>query len=116
VSSTTYPDELKEIVGRELLFKIKNSSNRDFVYDESYKVKKLRDDAEIIEAFKADGSIVTPHKLKFILKFSVLSSPKVKSKVPNDAEEDFPILTPPAFSSFEMGDSSSFGLNKNTCF
>ncbi|KAJ1386317.1 Nucleic acid-binding, OB-fold [Sesbania bispinosa] len=107
--SPTQPDELKEIVGKEILVKVEKNSDRDFVYDDdSYKVKKICDDLEIIEAFKTDASIVTPQKLKFVPKFGDLSSPKLSYEKSKVLEEEFPILTQLDFSNFEKRDSSSF--------
>ncbi|KAJ1390723.1 Nucleic acid-binding, OB-fold [Sesbania bispinosa] len=107
-TSPTYPDELKEIVGKEILFKVQKNADVTFVYDDdAYKVKKICDDTEIIEEFKTDGSIVTPQKLKFVPKFSDMSSPNVTCEVSKCLDEEFTILTQPEFSTFEKGDSSS---------
>ncbi|KAJ1390732.1 hypothetical protein SESBI_37243 [Sesbania bispinosa] len=63
-SSPTFPDELKQIVGKEILFKVQKNADVSFFYDDdAYKVKKICDDTEIIEEFKTDGSIVTPKKV-----------------------------------------------------
>ncbi|XP_057417149.1 uncharacterized protein LOC130711499 [Lotus japonicus] len=58
-----YPDVMKSIIGKEVLFKVEKSSDHGMKYDDSYKVKKICDDLAIIELFKDKTKIQTPTKL-----------------------------------------------------
>ncbi|XP_057444947.1 replication protein A 70 kDa DNA-binding subunit C-like [Lotus japonicus] len=53
-----FPPMIEDIlVGRELLFKVEKKSNSLFQYDESYRIKRVCDDAAIIDAYKLCGEV-----------------------------------------------------------
>ncbi|XP_057428167.1 uncharacterized protein LOC130721389 isoform X2 [Lotus japonicus] len=61
--SHEYPHEIRSIVGTELLFKVEKSPDHGTKFDESFKIKKICADRAVIEAFKDESKIQTPHKM-----------------------------------------------------
>ncbi|KAJ1391441.1 hypothetical protein SESBI_36682 [Sesbania bispinosa] len=59
------PPDFRGLIGKDLLFKVEKTSEYAFNYDDSFKVKKVCDDKEIIQQFKKSSSIETPLKSKF---------------------------------------------------
>ncbi|KAJ1380456.1 hypothetical protein SESBI_45989 [Sesbania bispinosa] len=70
--SLHYPDELDLLIGKELLFKVEVKDDRAFKFDDSFKVKKICSDEDIIREFKDDSSIKTPEESTFKPPMSVL--------------------------------------------
>ncbi|KAJ1408030.1 hypothetical protein SESBI_23886 [Sesbania bispinosa] len=60
-----HPPEFMALVGKELLFKVEKTVKYTFNYDDSFKVKRVCDDKEIIKQFKKEKSVETPLKSKF---------------------------------------------------
>ena len=58
--ATVYPDAVTALVGREYLFKVEKATDHASRYDLSFKVKKICDDAAIINMFKTNEDIQTP--------------------------------------------------------
>ncbi|KAJ1389083.1 Nucleic acid-binding, OB-fold [Sesbania bispinosa] len=58
--SHEYPEELNKLVGNEYLFKVEVNDDMAFRFDDSFKVKKVCQDEEIIREFKDEASIKTP--------------------------------------------------------
>ncbi|KAJ1386803.1 hypothetical protein SESBI_40494 [Sesbania bispinosa] len=67
-----YPDELNILIGKELLFKVEVKDDRAFKFDDSFKVKKICSNKDIIREFKEESSIKTPEKSTFKAPMSVL--------------------------------------------
>ncbi|KAJ1397196.1 hypothetical protein SESBI_32010, partial [Sesbania bispinosa] len=64
VPSHDYPDELDGLVGRELLFKVEIKEDRAFKFDDSFMVRRVCDDEDIISQFKDAASVKTPEMSK----------------------------------------------------
>ncbi|KAJ1438279.1 hypothetical protein SESBI_03180 [Sesbania bispinosa] len=64
VPSLEYPAELDNLIGKELLFKLEVKDDRAFRFDDSFKVRRICDDEDIIKEFKQEKSVQTPEMLK----------------------------------------------------
>ncbi|KAJ1433726.1 hypothetical protein SESBI_05868 [Sesbania bispinosa] len=62
--SHEYPEELNKLIGNEYLIKVEVNDDRAFRFDDSFKVKRVCQDKEIIREFKDDASIKTPEMSK----------------------------------------------------
>lgn len=69
-----YPDAIKEIVGKEFLFKVEKSADHGVKYDDSFKVKKICDVSFVIEAFKNLRSVQTPKKVCGVFFFKIVDT------------------------------------------
>ncbi|KAJ1390313.1 hypothetical protein SESBI_37528 [Sesbania bispinosa] len=58
------PEELNIVIENELLFKVEVKDERAFKFDDSFKVKKICCDENIIPEFKEESSIKTPEMAK----------------------------------------------------
>ncbi|KAJ1382102.1 Nucleic acid-binding, OB-fold [Sesbania bispinosa] len=65
IPSREYPAELDNLIGKELLFKLEIKNDRAFRFDDSFKVRRICDDEDIIREFKQEKSVQTPEMLKF---------------------------------------------------
>ncbi|KAJ1380651.1 hypothetical protein SESBI_45839 [Sesbania bispinosa] len=63
--SLQYPDDFNVLIGKEVLFKVEVKEDRAFKWDDSFKIKKVCTDEDIIKEFKQDFSIKTPEKSTF---------------------------------------------------
>lgn len=54
---------MKEIIGRELLFKVVKSMDHGTRFDDSYKVKKICADNAVVESFSDTSSVLTPNNV-----------------------------------------------------
>ncbi|KAJ1389235.1 Nucleic acid-binding, OB-fold [Sesbania bispinosa] len=63
--SLQYPDDFNVLIGKEVLFKVKVKEDCAFKWDDSFKIKKVCTDEDIIKEFKQDFSIKTPEKSTF---------------------------------------------------
>ncbi|XP_057440670.1 replication protein A 70 kDa DNA-binding subunit C-like [Lotus japonicus] len=60
--SAEFPSMIEDIlVGREMLFKVEKKSNTVFQYDDSYRIKRVCDEAAVMEAYKSDANAVVPN-------------------------------------------------------
>ncbi|KAJ1431367.1 hypothetical protein SESBI_07222 [Sesbania bispinosa] len=59
VLALDYPAMLDNIIGKELLFKFEVKAEREFKFDDSFKIRRTCDDEGIIKEFKNEGSIRT---------------------------------------------------------
>ncbi|XP_057442175.1 uncharacterized protein LOC130733903 isoform X2 [Lotus japonicus] len=73
-SSNEYPNEIKSIIGRQMLFKVQKSSNHDSTFDDSYRVKKICTDINVVETFKDNSKVQTPTKMISSPKFPIVSA------------------------------------------
>ncbi|KAJ1398869.1 Nucleic acid-binding, OB-fold [Sesbania bispinosa] len=65
--SHEYPEELNKLIGNEYLFKVEVKDDRAFRFDDTFKVKRVCQDKEIIREFKDDASIKTPGMMMGVL-------------------------------------------------
>lgn len=56
---------MKDIVGREFLFKVEKVCDHGVKFDDSFKVKKICDNLGVIEMFKSKVAVNTPTKVLF---------------------------------------------------
>ncbi|KAJ1385244.1 hypothetical protein SESBI_41836 [Sesbania bispinosa] len=76
-----YPNQILNLVGKELLFRVERKEDEFFLNDECHRVKKICSDECIIKEFKELVEEDTPLKLKFAPAFSKLDQSKARSCV-----------------------------------
>lgn len=64
-SNSELPQVLKTLIGKEFLFKIEKSADHGAKYDDSYKVKKVCADQNVIDLFKDADKVNTPQRVRF---------------------------------------------------
>ncbi|KAJ1436000.1 hypothetical protein SESBI_04553 [Sesbania bispinosa] len=96
------PSEFMALVGKELLFKVEKTADYAFSYDDSFKVRRVCDDKEIIKQFKKEKSIGTPLKSKFQPPFPDLDA--------EENAEDLKHVTPDGIDNSGEGDGISSGF------
>ncbi|KAJ1390611.1 hypothetical protein SESBI_37352 [Sesbania bispinosa] len=82
-----HPPDFRGLIGKDLLFKVEKTIEYAFSYDDSFKVKKVCDDKEIIQLFKKSSNIETPLKSKFQPPFPKLGVEE-NSENPNEGMSD----------------------------
>ncbi|XP_057452543.1 uncharacterized protein LOC130744368 [Lotus japonicus] len=68
-SNSELPQVLKTLIGKEFLFKIEKSADHGAKYDDSYKVKKVCADQNVIDLFKDADKVNTPQRSIKVSKF-----------------------------------------------
>ncbi|KAJ1383626.1 hypothetical protein SESBI_43223 [Sesbania bispinosa] len=103
VPSPEYPEELNIVIGNELLFKVEFKDDRAFKFDDSFMVKKICCDENIIREFKEESSIKTPAmaKLKEPM-FEVFNDELAVEGSVNDIYNDVGILLQLLWKSAQM--------------
>lgn len=76
-----YPDDIKALIGKEVLFKVEKLSDHGTKYDDSYKVKKTCDDKFIIDLFNDKTKIETPTKVCYTFSLMKLFNTYVKLSI-----------------------------------
>ncbi|KAJ1390267.1 hypothetical protein SESBI_37629 [Sesbania bispinosa] len=82
-----HPPDFRCLIGKDLLFKVEKTTEYAFSYDDTFKVKKVCDDKEIIQQFKKSSSVETPLKSKFQPPFPELDTDE-NSQSPNASMTD----------------------------
>ncbi|KAJ1441611.1 hypothetical protein SESBI_01233 [Sesbania bispinosa] len=70
LSCGEFPTEIKELIGKEFLFRVENKDESLFGLDDSFKVKRACSESFIIDEFKEALDDETPLKLKFAPPFT----------------------------------------------
>ncbi|KAJ1413287.1 hypothetical protein SESBI_19834 [Sesbania bispinosa] len=66
------PDEFQLLVGKEMLFKVDKGPEYAFRFDDTFRVRRICVDPEIMKMFKESVVITTPEKNKFVPPFPTL--------------------------------------------
>ncbi|KAJ1426810.1 hypothetical protein SESBI_10062 [Sesbania bispinosa] len=61
---------MNNVVGKELLFRVEQQEDTSFSYDQSFRVRRICSDLDIIAQYKAEIECETPLKMKFSPSFS----------------------------------------------
>ncbi|KAJ1400508.1 hypothetical protein SESBI_29493 [Sesbania bispinosa] len=67
------PEEIRNLVGKEMLFRIENSHEDLLSFSDTYKIKKVCCDVDIVAQYKEEVADETPLKLKFAPAFPKLA-------------------------------------------
>ncbi|XP_057440510.1 uncharacterized protein LOC130732490 [Lotus japonicus] len=81
-----YPNEIKSIIGRQILFKVQKSNGHGTTFDDSYKVKKICTDVVMVENFKDNSRVQTPTKMISSPKFSKFSGAELDNNGDSSAK------------------------------
>ncbi|KAJ1410055.1 hypothetical protein SESBI_22291 [Sesbania bispinosa] len=87
VPSPEYPEELNIVIGNELLFKVEVKDHCAFKFDDSFKVKKICCDENIITEFKEESSIKTPEMAKLKASMSEVFNDELAAEGSVDATD-----------------------------
>ncbi|KAJ1412838.1 hypothetical protein SESBI_19984 [Sesbania bispinosa] len=107
LKSVEHPPDLKRLIGRALLFKVEKGAEYAFSYDDSFKVKKVCDDPDIISKFKDRWGIVTPKKLKFDPPFPILVEGEAVHDLCDSSSDDLDVLVANPVFLVSNGEASS---------
>jgi len=58
-----YPTQFNKLKGKKMLFKVEKCTGASFMYDGSFRVKRVCDQASVVEAFNSVGVECTPSKV-----------------------------------------------------
>ncbi|KAJ1395049.1 hypothetical protein SESBI_33672 [Sesbania bispinosa] len=78
VSLAEYPSEMEDVVGKELLFRVEQ---KEHGYEQSFRVRRVCSDLDIIAEYKAGIERGTPLKMKFDPSFSKIGAGNVNECV-----------------------------------
>ncbi|KAJ1377804.1 hypothetical protein SESBI_48489, partial [Sesbania bispinosa] len=109
IKSVVHPPEFVKLIGKAMLFKVEKGPEYAFSYDDSFKVKKVCDDSQIITKFKDMWGITTPKKLKFDPPFPTTVEGDNLQCACETSAEDFEVLVDTRVASdpaFEASSSS----------
>ncbi|KAJ1426332.1 hypothetical protein SESBI_10350 [Sesbania bispinosa] len=68
-----FPEEILNLVGKEMLFRIESSQEDLLTFDDAFKIKKVCCDVDILAEYKEQVDDETPLKLKFAPAFTKLA-------------------------------------------
>jgi hypothetical protein len=61
-----YPTQFNKLKGRKMLFKVEKCTGASFMFDGSFRVKRVCDQPSVVEAFNSTGVECTPSEVKLI--------------------------------------------------
>ncbi|KAJ1407049.1 Nucleic acid-binding, OB-fold [Sesbania bispinosa] len=81
------PDEFQVLVGKEMLFKVDKGPEYAFRFDDTFRMRRICVDPEIMKMFKDSVVITTPEKNKFIPPFPTIEEASSSGTVKGSEKE-----------------------------